>query len=100
MRIAIVSDAWHPQINGVVRTLSAMEQGLVAAGHDLMMLGPDRVRTVPCPFYRSIRLALGAGRTLAGLLAEFAPEAVPIATEGPLKFDSRIARMFQRFTGF
>jgi len=89
VRIAIVSDAWHPQINGVVRTLSAMEDGLIAAGHDVMMLGPDRFRTVPCPFYRSIRLALGAGRALGRYLDAFAPEAMHIATEGPLGLSAR-----------
>jgi glycosyltransferase involved in cell wall biosynthesis len=83
-RVAIVTDAWHPQVNGVVRTLSAVCDGLAAAGYETAVFGPDRYRTIPCPGYASIRLAIGAGRNLACQLAEFAPHAVHIATEGPL----------------
>jgi glycosyltransferase involved in cell wall biosynthesis len=89
MRIAIVTDAWQPQVNGVVRTLTAMQQGLIAAGHQVVMVGPDRFRTIPCPFYPSIRLAVGHGRALRRLLREFQPGAVHIATEGPLGLVAR-----------
>jgi glycosyltransferase involved in cell wall biosynthesis len=89
MRIAIVSDAWHPQVNGVVRTLSAVEDGLTACGHRVIVIGPDRFRTVPCPGYSTIRLAIRAGPGLGSQLAEFAPEAVHIATEGPLGIAAR-----------
>lgn len=89
MRVAIVTDAWHPQVNGVVRTLSMVQDGLAAAGHEVMMLGPDRFRTIPCPGYSTIRLAIGAGSALARHMAEFAPEAVHIATEGPLGLAAR-----------
>ncbi|HML10927.1 MAG TPA: glycosyltransferase, partial [Stellaceae bacterium] len=88
-RIAIVTDAWHPQVNGVVRTLSAICDGLVAAGHETVVFGPDRFHTIPCPGYSTIRLAIGAGRRLGRQLAEFAPHAVHIATEGPLGFAAR-----------
>jgi glycosyltransferase involved in cell wall biosynthesis len=88
-RVAIVTDAWHPQVNGVVRTLSAVRAGLSEAGHDIAVFGPDRYRTIPCPGYSTIRLAVGAGRTLARQLTEFAPQAVHIATEGPLGFAGR-----------
>ena len=88
-RVAIVSDAWTPQVNGVVRTLSAICEGLEAAGHETAVFGPDRYRTIPCPGYSTIRLAVGAGRTLGRHLAEFAPEAVHIATEGPLGLAAR-----------
>ena len=88
-RVAIVSDAWHPQVNGVVRTLSATCDGLTAAGYETAVFGPDRYRTIPCPGYASIRLAVGAGRTLARQMTAFAPHAVHIATEGPLGLAAR-----------
>lgn len=74
-----------------MRTLSAICDGLAAAGHDAAVFGPDRYRTIPCPGYSAIRLAVGAGRALGRDLAEFAPAAVHIATEGPL---GRAARAF------
>jgi glycosyltransferase involved in cell wall biosynthesis len=89
MRIAIVTDAWHPQVNGVVRTLSAVQDGLAAAGHEAEVFGPDRYRTIPCPGYSMIRLAIGAGSMLGRELAGFGPEAVHIATEGPLGLAAR-----------
>jgi glycosyltransferase involved in cell wall biosynthesis len=89
MRIAIVTDAWHPQVNGVVRTLSTVRDGLVAAGHEPVVFGPDRYRTLPCPGYSTIRLAIGAGGALGRQLAEFRPQAVHIATEGPLGLAAR-----------
>jgi glycosyltransferase involved in cell wall biosynthesis len=88
-RIAIVTDAWHPQVNGVVRTLSAMCDGLAATGYEAIVFGPDRYRTVPCPGYSSIRLAIGAGPALSRQLSAFAPHAVHIATEGPLGLAGR-----------
>lgn len=89
MRVAIVTDAWHPQINGVARTLSRMQAGMEAAGHEVAVLAPHRFRTLPCPFYPTIRLAVGAGPALGRALAEFRPEAVHIATEGPLGLAAR-----------
>jgi glycosyltransferase involved in cell wall biosynthesis len=88
-RVAIVTDAWHPQVNGVVRTLSAVCEGLTAAGYEIAVFGPDRYRTIPCPGYSSIRLAIGAGPMLRRQLSEFAPQAVHIATEGPLGIAAR-----------
>lgn len=88
-RIAIVTDAWHPQVNGVVRTLSAVCEGLPREGHETAVFGPDRYRTIPCPGYSTIRLAIGAGPALGRQLAEFAPHAVHIATEGPLGLAAR-----------
>ncbi len=61
-----VSDAWYPQINGVVRTLSTVAEELRLAGHDVHVIGPDdRFRTVPCPTYPDIRLAVDARRSRA-----------------------------------
>ena len=89
MRIAIVSDAWLPQVNGVVRTLDTVRAKLIAAGHDVMVIGPDRFHTLPCPTYPEIRLALLPARVVAGLLDDFAPDAIHIATEGPLGIAAR-----------
>lgn len=89
MKILIATDAWQPQVNGVVRTLSAVTAGLAAAGHNPVVFGPDRYRTIPCPGYAAIRLAVGAGPALGGQLTAFAPQAVHIATEGPLGLAAR-----------
>ncbi|GAB4356975.1 MAG: glycosyltransferase family 1 protein [Immundisolibacter sp.] len=84
MRIVLVSDAWQPQVNGVVTTLTRTCAELTALGHQVEVIGPDRFRTLPCPGYRSIRLALLPGRKLTRLLDTLAPDAIHIATEGPL----------------
>lgn len=89
MRIAIVSDAWRPQINGVVRTIETIVRLLQAEGDQIEVFGPDRFRTVPCPTYPEIRLSLFAGARLAHMLKLFAPEAIHIVTEGPLGWAAR-----------
>ncbi len=82
--ITIVSDAWYPQINGVVRTLERMRDELGKLGHPTRVIGPDRFRTIPCPTYPEIRLAIDAGWRLAAMLEETPDAAIHIATEGPL----------------
>lgn len=89
MRILIVSDAWHPQVNGVVRTLSMLKDELTAMGHVVEVLGPDRFPTVGLPTYSSIKLALFPGRRLVKIIEAFQPEALHIATEGPLGWAAR-----------
>ena len=89
MRIAIVTDAWHPQPNGVVRVLSTLERELRAIGHRVEVLSPDRFRTIPCPTYPEIPLAVFPGRGVARWLAETGPDAIHIATEGPLGWAAR-----------
>ena len=89
MKIAIITDAWHPQTNGVVTTLSRTATALTEAGHEVRMFTPEPYRTVPCPSYPEIRLSLFAGRHLRRSLAEFAPDSIHIATEGPLGFAAR-----------
>lgn len=89
MRIALVSDAWTPQVNGVVRTLGNTVEILRAGGHEVETITPDRFRTIACPSYPEIRLALGARTGVARLLGGFAPEAAHIATEGPLGWAAR-----------
>ena len=88
-RIAIVTDAWTPQMNGVVRTLTTTVEMLRARGHEVLVIAPDRFRSIPCPTYPEIRLALARPAQVARMLAEFAPEAIHIATEGPLGFIAR-----------
>ena len=88
-RILIVSDAWTPQVNGVVRTLTAVTAELRAMGHMVDVIGPDRFRTMPCPTYPEIGLAVLPGRRLAGLIEAFRPDALHIATEGPLGLAAR-----------
>lgn len=84
MRIAIVTDAWSPQVNGVVRTLQSVSAELRAMGHELCVVSPDRYASVPCPTYPEIRLALPGPGMVGRMLGQFLPDAVHIATEGPL----------------
>ena len=79
-RILIVSDAWEPQVNGVVRTLQTISHELRAMGHTVLVIGPDRFRTVPCPTYPDIRLSLFPARQLGRMIEGFAPDALHIAT--------------------
>jgi glycosyltransferase involved in cell wall biosynthesis len=89
LRVLIISDAWHPQVNGVVRTMDIVARHLRASGDAVEVIGPDRFRSVPAPSYPEIRLALAPGRRLRALVDGFAPEAVHIATEGPLGWAMR-----------
>lgn len=89
MKIAIVTDAWRPQTNGVVITLEHTIAHLRMAGHEVMVYEPGQFRSVPCPGYREIRLAVMPYRRLALQLARFRPDALHIATEGPLGLAAR-----------
>jgi glycosyltransferase involved in cell wall biosynthesis len=89
LRIAIVSDAWRPQINGVVRTIGTVARLLQAEGCEVEVFGPDRFRTLPCPTYPEIRLSLLPGARLARMLKLFAPDAIHLVTEGPLGWAAR-----------
>ncbi|WP_422058723.1 glycosyltransferase family 4 protein [Sphingomonas sp.] len=84
MRIAIVTDAWEPQVNGVVRTLQSVRRVLEGQGHKVKVISPDLFYSVPCPTYPEIRLAMVRSRTIGDLLDEFSPHAVHLATEGPV----------------
>ena len=83
-RILIISDAWLPQVNGVVRTLQTVVAELHAMGHTVEVVGPDRFLTLSCPTYPDIRLSVAPGRQLNRIIESFAPDALHIATEGPL----------------
>ena len=88
-RILIVSDAWRPQVNGVVRTLATVAEELRGMGHNVEVIGPDRFRTIACPSYPEIALSVFPGRRLARLIEAFGPDALHIATEGPLGLAAR-----------
>jgi glycosyltransferase involved in cell wall biosynthesis len=89
MRIMIVSDAWFPQTNGVVNTLAQTAAWLGRFGHEVRVATPGDFRTVPCPTYPEIRVAVLPHRKLARNIAAFRPQALHIATEGPLGFSAR-----------
>jgi glycosyltransferase involved in cell wall biosynthesis len=89
MRILIASDAWFPQVNGVVRSLDNVRRQLIAMGHDVALLTPDQYRNWPCPSYPEIRLAFPRSRAVGERIAAYRPEAVHIATEGPLCLAAR-----------
>jgi glycosyltransferase involved in cell wall biosynthesis len=84
VKILLATDAWHPQINGVVRSLSKTVECLRRRGHIVDVIEPSRFRTLPCPTYREIRLAIGCGRRIAKLLNELQPDAIHVSTEGPI----------------
>ena len=84
MKIAIVTDAWLPQVNGVVTTLVELQQGLTARGHEVQMIEPSGFRRFACPGYREIKLAWRPARRVAQMLKDSRPVAIHIATEGPL----------------
>jgi glycosyltransferase involved in cell wall biosynthesis len=89
MRILIVSDAWHPQVNGVVRTLTKTREVLERRGHAVEVIGPEQFRRVPCPTYPEIELSILPYRRLVKLIEAFGPDAIHIATEGPLGMAAR-----------
>lgn len=89
MRIAICTDAWHPQVNGVVRTLAATVDRLSARGHEVELITPGQFRTMPLPGYSEIRLAMAPRFGTRRTLADFAPDVVHISTEGPIGWSAR-----------
>jgi glycosyltransferase involved in cell wall biosynthesis len=89
MKILIVSDAWLPQINGVVRTYSTIIKILEEMGHEVKMITPDLFRTIPCPTYPEIRLAINPSKKISQTIDALKPNAIHIATEGPLGISAR-----------
>ena len=100
MRLLLVTDAWEPQTNGVVNTLRETCRELVEMGVTVERLTPERFRTIGCPSYPEIRLAVFAQGEVDATFRRYAPEAVHIATEGPLGHAARAAclRLGLRFT--
>lgn len=89
MKLALATDAWLPQVNGVVRSLSATLDELRARGHSVETITPDRFLTLPMPGYASIRLAMAPRFGVRRMLDKAAPEIVHIATEGPIGWAAR-----------
>lgn len=89
MRILIVTDAWKPQVNGVVRTLTETIRELEGFGHQIELITPLAFTTLPCPTYPDIRLSLFPYAKVARMLQAFQPDAIHIATEGPLGMAAR-----------
>jgi glycosyltransferase involved in cell wall biosynthesis len=84
VRIAIVTDAWEPQVNGVVRTLQAVRGVLQKHGHRVDVISPDLFYSLPCPTYPEIRLAITRVSSVGAMLDKLMPDAIHLATEGPL----------------
>jgi glycosyltransferase involved in cell wall biosynthesis len=89
MRIALITDAWSPQVNGVVRTLTRTVKLLEEQGHELLLITPELFRTFPMPTYPEIPVSFLPGRKVKRLLDEFQPEAIHIATEGTIGWAAR-----------
>ncbi len=89
MKILIVTDAWRPQVNGVVRTLEILTQDLAALGHTVRTVTPLGRRTFALPTYPEIRLAFFQRAALTAEIRQFVPDAVHIATEGALGLTAR-----------
>lgn len=89
MKITLVTDAWSPQVNGVVTTLVELVREVQAAGHEVEVIHPGLFRTRPCPGYAGIDLAVRPAKELARRLDALAPDAIHIATEGPLGWAAR-----------
>jgi glycosyltransferase involved in cell wall biosynthesis len=87
--VLIISDAWFPQVNGVVRTLATLVRELAELGVTAEVIGPDKFRTLPCPTYPDIRLSVLPRRRLSQMMTAFQPDALHIATEGPLGIAAR-----------
>jgi 1,2-diacylglycerol 3-alpha-glucosyltransferase/glucuronosyltransferase len=86
MKILVATDAWHPQVNGVVRTLVMMAEAAKGLGVEIDFLTPNSFRTFALPSYRDLRLALPGPGKIAELIERAAPDAIHVATEGPIGF--------------
>lgn len=96
MRILVATDAWHPQVNGVVRTLTMMAEAARPLGVDVGFLTPQSFRTFALPSYPDLRLALPSPAAIARLITEARPDSIHIATEGPIGL---LARRYCRKQG-
>jgi hypothetical protein len=84
MRILIATDAWHPQVNGVVRTLTSLARSASALGAEIDFLTPDGFPSLGVPTYPGLRMALPNRREIADRIKAASPDALHIATEGPI----------------
>ncbi len=97
MRILIATDAWHPQVNGVVRTLTSLAESAAGLGGEIEFLTPEGFASVGVPTYPGLRVALPNGAEIARRIEAASPEAIHIATEGPIGW---AARAYCRRHGF
>ncbi len=88
-KIVIITDAWTPQVNGVVVCIQQTVKHLRKMGHDVFVIGPDRFKNIPCPTYPEIRLALFARKKVFAILDDLKPDALHVNTEGPLGIAAR-----------
>ena len=84
MRVLIATDAWHPQVNGVVRTLTSLARAASQLGVTIDFFTPEGFWSIPLPSYESLRVAIPTPRAVARAIEEFEPDAIHIATEGPI----------------
>ncbi len=89
MRILIATDAWHPQVNGVVRTLTSLARSAATLGADIEFLTPDGFPSMALPTYPGLRVALPNRREIARRIQAASPDAIHIATEGPIGWSVR-----------
>ncbi len=97
MNILIVTDAWEPQVNGVVRTIKSTRRELEKLGHQVDILSPLKFKTFPCPTYPDIALSIRPKRGVIEHIETFKPDAIHIATEGPLGLAARAWALKNRF---
>lgn len=97
MRIMLVTDAWDPQVNGVVRTMKRVITECEELGHTWDIVSPNGFKTIPLPTYSEIKLAFGAKKVIEERFLEFEPDAVHIATEGPLGWAARAVCLRHKF---
>jgi glycosyltransferase involved in cell wall biosynthesis len=88
-RLVIVTDAWHPQVNGVVRSIENTNRELMHMGVEVSMVTPERFSSIPCPTYPEIRLSIASYRRVAAEIEKGNPSYIHIATEGPLGLTAR-----------
>ena len=89
MRVLVATDAWHPQVNGVVRTLTSLARSARSFGVNIDFLSPDGFQTIPLPTYPELRLALPKQKQIAQHIDQYKPDAIHIATEGPIGYRTR-----------
>lgn len=89
MKLALVTDAWQPQVNGVVTTLVELVREMELQGHEVVVIHPSLFQTRPCPGYDGIDLAVRPAKALAQMLDDAKPDAIHLATEGPLGWAAR-----------
>jgi glycosyltransferase involved in cell wall biosynthesis len=89
MKIALATDAWQPQISGVVTTLNQTVYRLRRKGHEVLVVHHGLFETIPCPTYPEIRLAINHWFKISRMMDRFQPDAIHIATEGPIGLSCR-----------